>query len=150
MRVKRSFGQPRALAAALAFANVLSMACADLAQTYPMSEVLDWERASQMQMSVSGADGDVIPFLYAVIPLTTDLGLNESQTDRGVGTLASPAKSPRPLPPLSHLPLYPDWYEGWDVPALQSQRANLRLTRRLGDRHRRQVDLCRCVQLRQR
>lgn len=109
MRVKRLFGRPRGLSAALAFANVLSMACADLAQTYPMSEVLDWERASQMQMSVSGADGDVIPFLYAVIPLTTDLGLNESQTDRGVGTLASLPNHPaHSLPSLtSDLRLFP-------------------------------------------
>lgn len=78
----------RAFAAALALANALSMVCADLAQTYTMSEVLDWERSSEMQMSVSGADGDIIPFLYTVIPLTTDLGLNESQTDRGVSACA--------------------------------------------------------------
>lgn len=86
----------RAFAAALAFANALSMVCADLAQTYPMSEVLDWEKNSEMQMSVSGADGDIVPFLYTVIPLTTDLGLNESQTDRGVSASA------RPLAPIPH------------------------------------------------
>ncbi|KAF3765801.1 hypothetical protein M406DRAFT_68207 [Cryphonectria parasitica EP155] len=76
-------GWHRASALALAFASALSMVCADLAQTYPMSTPLDWEVASEMQLSVSAADEDVVPLIYTVIPLTTDLGLNESQTDRG-------------------------------------------------------------------
>lgn len=71
---------------AFAVASVVSTVCADLAQTYPMSEVLDWEIDSQMQLSVT-SDGDLLPILYAVIPLTADLGLNESQTDRGVSEM---------------------------------------------------------------
>lgn len=75
----------RVFAVALAFASVLSTAFADLASTYPMSELLDWERESQMQMSISGADGDVVPFIYSVVPLTgSDLGLNDTQRDGGV------------------------------------------------------------------
>lgn len=68
---------------AFVMASVVSTVCAGLAETYPMSEVLDWEIDSQMQLSVT-SDGDLLPILYAVIPLTADLGLNESQTDRGV------------------------------------------------------------------
>lgn len=48
-----------------------------------MSEVLDWQIDSQMQLSVT-SDGDLLPILYSVIPLTADLGLNETQTNRGV------------------------------------------------------------------
>lgn len=68
---------------AVLVASLMSMVCAELAQTYPMSEVVAWEIDSQMQLSVT-SDGDLLPILYAVIPLTADLGLNESQTDRGV------------------------------------------------------------------
>lgn len=73
---------------AFAVASVVSTVSADLAQTYPMSEVLDWEIDSQMQLSVT-SDGDLLPILYAVIPLTADLGLNESQTDRGVSQMVA-------------------------------------------------------------
>lgn len=68
---------------AFVVASVVSTVCAGLAETYPMSEVLDWEIDSQMQLSLT-SDGDLLPILYAVIPLTADLGLNESQTNRGV------------------------------------------------------------------
>lgn len=73
----------------------VSMVCADLAETYPMSEVLDWQVDSQMQLSVT-SDGDLLPILYAVIPLTADLGLNETQTDRGV-ICASLILHPHPI-----------------------------------------------------
>ncbi|CAN8103801.1 unnamed protein product [Discula destructiva] len=70
-----------ALAATLIGATWLSTVCADVARTYPMS-VLDWEVESQMQLSIT-SEGQTIPMTYAVIPLTADLGLNESQTSRG-------------------------------------------------------------------
>lgn len=76
-------GRLEAFTVASVVATLLPVVCADLAQTYPMSEVLDWEIESQMQLSLT-SDGDIIPILYTVIPLTADLGLNESQTDRGV------------------------------------------------------------------
>lgn len=76
--------QHRAFAAAITFAGAFSTVSADMVATFPMSQVLDWEKESQMQMSI-GADGFMDAYLYTVIPLTTDLGLNESQTNRGVG-----------------------------------------------------------------
>lgn len=71
------------LMVAITAANVFSVAYADLAETYTMTEVLDWQRDSEMQLAISATDGDIVPLTYTVIPLTTDLGLNESQTDRG-------------------------------------------------------------------
>lgn len=71
------------LMVALAAANVVSVAYADLAETYTMTEVLDWQRDSEMQLGISATDGDIVPLTYTVLPLTSDLGLNESQTDRG-------------------------------------------------------------------
>lgn len=71
------------LMVALAALDVVSVALADLAETYTMTEVLDWQRSSEMQLSISATDGDIMPLTYTVLPLTTDLGLNESQTDRG-------------------------------------------------------------------
>lgn len=71
------------LTAVLAAANVCSVAYADLAETYTMTEVLDWQKQSEMQLAISATDGDIVPLIYTVIPLTSDLGLNESQTDRG-------------------------------------------------------------------
>lgn len=76
-------GRFSTLMAALAAANVFLVAYADLAETYTMTEVLDWQRQSEMQLAISATDGDIVPLTYTVIPLTTDLGLNESQTDRG-------------------------------------------------------------------
>lgn len=49
-----------------------------------MNEVLDWQRKSEMQMLISASEGDPVPLSYTVIPLTTNLGLNESQLARGV------------------------------------------------------------------
>lgn len=71
------------LTAVLAAANIISVANADLAETYTMTEVLDWQKQSEMQMAISATDGDIVPLIYTVIPLTSDLGLNESQKDRG-------------------------------------------------------------------
>ncbi|KKY30603.1 putative ring-7 protein [Diaporthe ampelina] len=48
-----------------------------------MNEVLDWQRKSEMQMLISASEGDPVPLSYTVIPLTTNLGLNESQLARG-------------------------------------------------------------------
>lgn len=76
-------GRFSTLMAALAAANVFLVAYADLAETYTMTEVLDWQRESEMQLAISATDGDIVPLTYTVLPLTTDLGLNESQTDRG-------------------------------------------------------------------
>lgn len=73
----------RTAALALALANVLSTVCADLAEIFPMT-ARAWQVDSEIQMAVSASDGDVVPLLYTVIPLTTDLGLNQTQADRGV------------------------------------------------------------------
>ncbi|KAL1861632.1 hypothetical protein Daus18300_008748 [Diaporthe australafricana] len=54
-----------------------------MAGTYTMTEVLDWQRRSEMQMLISASEGDPVPLSYTVIPLTTNLGLNESQLARG-------------------------------------------------------------------
>jgi hypothetical protein len=82
-------GLPGVFSLVLLAATWLSMVCADLARTYPMS-VTDWELESQMQLSIT-SEGSVIPIKYTVLPLTSDLGLNESQADRGVSAnLSSP------------------------------------------------------------
>lgn len=61
-----------------------------------MNEVLDWQRKSEMQMLIYASDGDPVPLSYTVIPLTTNLGLNESELVRGVSDI-SPI--PHPVEP---------------------------------------------------
>lgn len=58
-----------------------------------MNEVLDWQRKSEMQMLIYASDGDPVPLSYTVIPLTTNLGLNESELVRGVSDI-SPTSQP--------------------------------------------------------
>lgn len=89
---------------AFVLATLFSMVFAELAETYPMSEVLDWEIDSQMQLSIT-SDGDLVPILFTVIPLTADLGLNESQTDRGVNLTPTSSKCPCPTDPAADLRL---------------------------------------------
>lgn len=84
----------RTCALALAFASRLATVCADLAETYPVPAARDWEVNSAMQMSVSASEGDVVPLFYAVIPLTTTLGLNQSQISRGVTNFTLPPHLP--------------------------------------------------------
>lgn len=55
-----------------------------MAGTYTMKDVLDWQRKSEMQLLIRASEGDPVPLTYTVIPLTTNLGLNESQLTRGV------------------------------------------------------------------
>lgn len=74
-------GRRYAYALALATANVKSVICG-LAETYTMMEVYSWQKTSEMQLSIS--NGVIMPLTYTVIPLTTNLGLNESQVSRGV------------------------------------------------------------------
>jgi hypothetical protein len=57
-----------------------------------MQDVLDWQRKSEMQLLISASEGDPVPLSYTVIPLTTNLGLNESQPARGVSD-----NNPNPL-----------------------------------------------------
>lgn len=80
---------------ALLAASGPSTVNADVARTFPAS-VLNWELASQMQLTVT-SDGSLVPLMYTVIPLTTDLGLNSSRTERGVIVKL-------PLPRLLHFP----------------------------------------------
>ena len=79
-------------ALSLAVASV-RCAIAEMAGTYTMNEVLDWQRKSEMQMLISASEGDPVPLSYTVIPLTTNLGLNESQLARGVSGI-TPTCSP--------------------------------------------------------
>lgn len=64
---------------------VASVRCAEseMAGTHTMQNVLDWQRNSEMQLLISASDGDPVPLAFTVIPLTTNLGLNESQLVRG-------------------------------------------------------------------
>lgn len=90
-----SMGRHWAFALSLAVASV-RCAVSEMAGTYTMTEVLDWQRKSEMQMLISASEGDPVPLSYTVIPLTTNLGLNESQLARGVGntTLTHSPSSP--------------------------------------------------------
>lgn len=76
-------GRHWVFAVLLAVVNV-QCAISDMAGTYTMTEVLDWQRKSEMQLLISASEGDPVPLSYTVIPLTTNLGLNESQLVRGV------------------------------------------------------------------
>lgn len=69
-----------------------------------MNEVLDWQRKSEMQMLISASEGDPVPLSYTVIPLTTNLGLNESQLARGVSD-TSPRRTPRQAQTVTNMPL---------------------------------------------
>ncbi|POS69216.1 RING-7 protein [Diaporthe helianthi] len=72
-----------ALAVPLAIAGV-RCAESEMAGTHTMQHVLDWQRNSEMQLLISASELDPVPLTYTVIPLTTNLGLNESQLVRGV------------------------------------------------------------------
>lgn len=85
-------GRHWAFALSLAVASV-RCAVSEMAGTYTMTEVLDWQRKSEMQMLISASEGDPVPLSYTVIPLTTNLGLNESQLARGVSNMI-PTHSP--------------------------------------------------------
>lgn len=69
-----------------------------------MNEVLDWQRKSEMQMLIYASEGDPVPLSYTVIPLTTNLGLNESQLVRGVSDV-SPTHTPRQAQHVTNMPL---------------------------------------------
>lgn len=70
-----------------AFVLSLAVACvraqSEMAGTHTMPDVLDWQRNSEMQLLIRASDQDPVPLTYTVIPLTTNLGLNESQPVRG-------------------------------------------------------------------
>ncbi|ROW06486.1 hypothetical protein VMCG_04300 [Cytospora schulzeri] len=75
-------GRRHAYALALVLANVRIVMCG-LAETYTMMEVYSWQKESEMQLSILASNGVIVPLTYTVIPLTTNLGLNESQVSRG-------------------------------------------------------------------
>lgn len=77
-----------AYAVALVLSHVNSVVCG-LAETYTMMEVYSWQKDSEMQLSISESNGVIVPLTYTVIPLTTNLGLNESQVSRGVSHMAN-------------------------------------------------------------
>ena len=75
---------PRKMGALLlAFLSVLSVVSAD-ASIYPMSKVPDWQTKSEMQLAITAQDANPVALTYTVIPLTSSLGLNESEVVRGV------------------------------------------------------------------
>lgn len=78
-----SLGHRHAQALALIVANAKSAMCG-LAETYAMVSVLDSQRASEMELSISASVPDMMPYTYSIIPLETALGLNDSQNTRGV------------------------------------------------------------------
>ncbi|KUI60672.1 E3 ubiquitin-protein ligase RNF13 [Cytospora mali] len=73
----------RAQALALVVAYVVRSVVGDMADTYPVTHVYDWQKDSEMQLAISASDGLTGPETYTVIPLTTELGLNKSQASRG-------------------------------------------------------------------
>lgn len=74
---------PRKMGALLlAFLSVLSVVSAD-ASIYPMSKVPDWQTKSEMQLAITAQDANPVALTYTVIPLTSSLGLNESEVVRG-------------------------------------------------------------------
>lgn len=81
-------GRRHAYAMALAIANVKFVVC-DLAEMYTTIEVYSWQKASEMQLSILESNGLMVPLTYTVIPLTTSMGLNESQVSRGVSYTVS-------------------------------------------------------------
>lgn len=76
-------GHCHAYALALAIANVKSVVCGSV-ETYTLNEVSSWQKASEMQLSILESNVAIAPLIYTVIPLTQNVGLNESQVSRGV------------------------------------------------------------------
>lgn len=54
------------------------------ATTSAEQEAPEWATDSAMQLMFTGGDDDDVPFQYTVIPLTENLGLNESERYRKV------------------------------------------------------------------
>lgn len=73
-----TMGRRRAQALALIVSNVRSVMCG-LAETYPMVEILNSQKNSEMQLSISASDGSIVPLAYTIIPL-----VNGSQAFQGV------------------------------------------------------------------
>lgn len=69
----------------LVFASVLSMASAQVATVFSMDSLPDWMRESAMTLQITGPSGVIVPFPYTVVPLTTNVGLNQSEKTREVG-----------------------------------------------------------------
>jgi hypothetical protein len=69
---------------------LLVLACtmsAVMAQTATVTSLIDipeWGSDSAMQLSLSTAGGEPVPLTYTVMPLTQSLGLNQTDTTRGV------------------------------------------------------------------
>ncbi|CAK7198932.1 hypothetical protein SEUCBS139899_001600 [Sporothrix eucalyptigena] len=53
------------------------------ATIFSMNTVPDWQASSAMSIQVSDPDADILPVTFTVVPLTTILGLNQSQQSRG-------------------------------------------------------------------
>ncbi|KAH8888217.1 hypothetical protein GQ53DRAFT_767721 [Thozetella sp. PMI_491] len=68
----------------LVIAGVLcAVAVAEDAAIFSMANVQDWQRASTMKLSLAPEEGGAIQVSYDVIPLTTTLGLNQTERTRG-------------------------------------------------------------------
>ncbi len=69
---------------------LLTKATADMASVFPMDQVEDWQRRSIMKLSITAPEeNNAVDLTFNVIPLTTSLGLNQSDFARGVRTLDS-------------------------------------------------------------
>lgn len=62
---------------------------ADDTTTSAEQDVPDWAAENAMQLTLSTSAGDWVPLQYTVIPLTQNLGLNESGRARGVRHILS-------------------------------------------------------------
>lgn len=76
-------GRRRVQAMALVLANIRAVVCGP-ADTYTMIGILNSEKDSEMRLSISASDEGSSPASYTVIPLTANLGLNDSQIVQGV------------------------------------------------------------------
>ncbi|KAK7397840.1 hypothetical protein QQX98_012788 [Neonectria punicea] len=66
---------------ACAFTAVLAD---DDVTTSPQQDVPEWASLSGMQLTLSTSDGHWSPLQFAVIPLTTSIGLNDTARNRGI------------------------------------------------------------------
>ncbi|KAL6413844.1 hypothetical protein AUP68_03371 [Ilyonectria robusta] len=68
---------------ACAFATVLAIDDYNVVST-PEKDVPEWAAVSAMQLTLSNSNGKWSPLQFTVLPLTDSLGLNGTQTDRGI------------------------------------------------------------------
>lgn len=86
-----------AIALTLACASLITLAQADAALIFPTSTVGPEQLKSEMQLSITAADGNAMSMVYIVVPLSVVLDANQTEAKQQVTDFLHPSL----LPPIN-------------------------------------------------